>query len=323
LDELAKEREKIEKTLSSETRLRGLIRQELELIVKKFGDARRSPIVSREESQALTESDLIPVEAITVLLSNKGWVRAAKGHDIDLEKLTFRTGDGLKDLAYGKSNQLAIFMGSSGRSYTLAAHSLPSARGHGEPLSGRLQPPPGAVFESVIMGDPDQDILLASSIGYGFIAKLSDLYTKNRNGKSVLRFPPESHPLPPVHINDLETDRLVAISNEGHMLIFSVNQLPILPRGKGNKIINIFPAKNESVIILTVVPADSKLVVHAGKRHLTLDEQSIATYSGERGRRGQKLPKGLRKVDRLEIVEAFEPEPESDLQLSILPDDLQ
>ncbi len=319
-DSLSKERQKIEKTLNSDTRLRTLIRKELELIAEKYGDDRQSPIVDRMEAQAMTEADLLPIEPVTVVLSAKGWVRAAKGHDIDLEKLNFKSGDKLKDVAYGKTNQIAVFIGSTGRSYSLPASSLPSARGHGEPLSGRLNPPPGAIFESVLIEEPDQNVILASSIGYGFITKISELHTKNKAGKSVLKFPIGAHPLPPLIVSNLESDLIVAVSNEGRMLVYPIHQLPVLPRGKGNKIINIFPAKNESLVILHILPADKGLIVNAGKRRLTLSGQSLEPYMGERGRRGPKLPKGFRRVDTLETLIKEEPESESDIQLSILPE---
>ncbi len=319
LDDLSKEKAKLEKTLSSDQRLRTLIIKEMELIEKKFGDSRLSPIVKRKEAQALTDADILPTEPTTVLLSVKGWVRAARGHDIDFEKLSFKSGDELADVAYGKSNQLAVFIGSSGRSYTLPITTLPSARGYGEPLTGRLQPPPGILFKFVLAGNGDQDILMSSDIGYGFVTKLEELYSKNRAGKSILNFPPDANPLHPVVIESMETDLVVAISNSGYMLIFSIAQLPFLPKGKGNKIINVFRDKAEKMCLISILHENDTLVIHAGKRTLTLNEERITEFMGDRGRRGRKLPQGFRKVDRIEIIPPEETAPESleDIQLSI------
>jgi len=301
--ELADERDKLEKTLGSETRIKTLIRKELELVAKQFGDPRRSPVIERQEAHAFTEDDLSPNEPVTILLSTKGWVRSAKGHDINFENLIFKTGDEFKTFAYTRSNQQVVFFDSTGRSYSLAARSLPSARGHGEPLTGRFNPQPGVSFDSVLTGDPEQHVLLSSNVGYGFITKQSDLYSKNRNGKSVLVFPPGSKPMLPMVISNLETDQLIAISNAGYMLILPIAQLPALPRGKGNKIINLHLAKFESLSHLQILPKNCDLILHAGKQLMKLDSEKMVTYQGDRGRRGHKLPKGYRNIDTLEIVE--------------------
>lgn len=302
-DELAKERDKLEKILGSETRIKTLIRKELELVEKQFGDPRRSPVIERQEAHAFTEDDLSPNEPVTILLSAKGWVRSAKGHDINFENLSFKTGDEFKTSAYGLSNQQVVFFDSTGRSYSLPARSLPSARGHGEPLTGRLNPKPGVSFESVLTGGPEQFVLLASNNGYGFIAKQSDLYSKNRNGKSMLVFPPGAKPMMPLHIINMETDQLIAISNAGHMLILPISQLPTLPRGKGNKIINLHPAQFETLSHLKILPKNCHLILHAGKQLMNLDSDKMVIYQGDRGRRGHKLPKGYRNIDSLEIVD--------------------
>lgn len=326
LDELSAEKKKIETTLGSDNRLRKLIVQEMELIRKKFGDARRSPIVQREEAHALSDAEILPTEAVTVILSEKGWVRSAKGHEVDAENLSFKSGDQLKDVAYGKSNQTAVFIGSSGRSYALAISSLPSARGYGEPLSGRLQPPPGAVFEFVLAVEPDQKILLSSDIGYGFITTQSELLTKNRAGKAVLTFPKDSKPLKPARIDDVENDQLIALSSEGRLLVYPVKDLPVLPRGKGNKIISVFPKKGDRLLMIAVIPPDAGIILHCGKRKMTLNAEQLADYTGERGRRGRKLPQGLRNVDKLEILrpepeaEGPDSENENNIQLNILDD---
>lgn len=299
--ELSKERLKLEKILASDTRLKTLIQKELESISREFGDDRQSHIVQRKEAQALTDEVLLPVEPVTILLSSKGWVRSAKGHDIDISKLSYKVDDQFLASAFGRSNQLVVFLDSTGRSYSLPARSLPSARGFGEPLTGRLNSPPGICFETVLTGDSKLDLLMSSDIGYGFIAGLSDLYTKNRNGKSVVVLPRDSRLLPPVYINDLETDRVVAVSNAGRMLIFPLNQLPMLPRGKGNKIINLFPKQGEKLSFVNILPVNGQLIVYAGKQRMTLDPESLNYYLGERGRRGNKLSKGFRKVNRLLI----------------------
>lgn len=312
LDDLSKERKKLEATLASEKRLRTLIIKEIELMIKKFGDDRRSPIVEREDAQALTDAEILPTEPTTVLLSAKGWVRAAKGHDVDLEKLSFKAGDSLADVAYGKSNQNAVFIGSTGRSYTLPIRSLPSARGYGEPLTGRLQPPSGALFYYVLAGDDQLNILMSSDSGYGFITRLAELYTKNRAGKAILTIPKDSKPMRPLIISNSETDHVIAVSNVGRLLVFHISQLPVLPKGKGNKIISVFKDKGEVLAQIAVLPENHTLLVHCGKRTLTLDEQKLADYLGERGRRGKKLPQGFRNVDKLEIVQINAPDTEAD-----------
>ncbi|MBU2514855.1 DNA topoisomerase IV subunit A [bacterium] len=320
LDELAEEKHKIEKTLGSDRKLRALIIKEMELIIRKFGDKRQSQIVQRREAHALTDAEILPSEPVSIVLSEKGWVRAAKGHDIDFEKLSYKSGDRLADVAHGISNQSAVFIGSTGRSYTLQIRSLPSARGYGEPLTGRLQPPPGAEFKYVLSGDSSQKIILASGIGYGFVTELSELYSKNRAGKSMINFPPDSYPLRPALVTDLETDRVVAISSEGRMLIFPLAQLPILPKGKGNKIINVFSSKGESLEIILSLPKDSGFLIKAGKRTLTMRDEKLEEYIGERGRRGKNLPQGFRKVDRIELIKKEDdlPEDEENIQLSII-----
>lgn len=321
LDELSQERAKLEITLNSDKKLRSLIIKELELIAEKFGDNRLSPIVRRKEAQALSAAEILPTEPVTVLLSAKGWVRAAKGTDIDLDKLIFKAGDKLADVAYGKSNQLAVFFGSTGRSYSLPITNLPSARGYGEPLTGRLQPPPGAAFRFVLIGTGDEDILLSSGIGYGFITKLSELYTKNRAGKSILNFPENSYPLHPVLVGNMQTDQVVAISNEGRMLVFPVAQLPVLPKGKGNKIMGVLKEKGETLVTLAILPEKGVLLIHSGKRILSLDGEKLTDYIAERGRRGKKLPQGYRHVERIEVVQNAEPIAGTDQQLSILDED--
>ena len=305
-DDLAEERMMLENLLKSPARMKKLIRRELLEEKEEYGDERRSPIIERMEAQALTEADLAPVEPVTVVLSSNGWIRAAKGHDVDVTNLNYKAGDQLKMAALGKSNQSAVFLDSTGRSYTLPAHSLPSARGQGEPLTGRLATVNGATFEATMIGEPEDLYLIASDAGYGFVVKLSDLYTKKRNGKSVLTLPSGSNPVAPIRIHAYETDRVVAVSNEGRMLHFPLKDLPKLSRGKGNKIISIPTARvktrDEFLLALTVFPAGGHIVIYAGKRYITLKSVNLDPFAGERGRRGRKLPRGFQKVDRVEVV---------------------
>ncbi|MBN2809327.1 MAG: DNA topoisomerase IV subunit A [Deltaproteobacteria bacterium] len=305
--ELEKERQSLEEILGSSQKLKNLIRKEIKADAKLYGDARRSPTVTRSEAQALSTTDLLPTEAITVIISDKGWVRAAKGHDIDPEKINYRAGDSFKTAVTGRSNQQVVFLAANGRAYTLAAHTLPSARSHGEPLSGRLQLENESPIEHLLMGEMDDIFLLASDQGYGFITHLSELISKNRNGKAILTLPPTALPLPPLRIKDLEQERLAALSSSGRMLIFPVTQLPLMPKGKGNKIISLHQSssvhENETLTNIVVLPANAALRVHAGRRHLTLKKESLQDYCGNRGRRGKMLPRGLQKAELLEVVE--------------------
>ena len=303
--ELAAERDQLEKTLKSRQRLTTLIKKEIQDDAETYGDERRSPIVERESAQALDEAELVTAEPITVVLSEKGWVRAAKGHDIEARALSYKTNDAFQAAARGKSNQLAIFMDSFGRAYSLAAHTLPSARGLGEPVAGRLTPPAGASFVGVMMGDTDDLYLMVSDAGYGFLARFGDLHTKNKAGKAALSLPKGARPLPPVPITNPETDRIAAATSEGRLLIIPARELPELAKGKGIKIIGIPPARvaarEEFVQAVTIIPAGGKLTVYSGQRHTSIKAGDMEHYYGERGRRGLKLPRGFQRVDRLEI----------------------
>jgi len=311
-DELATERDGLEKILASPKEMNKLIRKELKEDAKAYGDDRRSPIVERMEAQAMTVSDITPTEPVTVVLSKNGWIRAAKSHDYDESKVKFKAGDDLLSVVYGKSDQPVVILDSTGRTYSLMAHGLPSARGQGEPITSRLSVPPESTVCDAIMGEPDELILMASDAGYGFIASLSDLFTKNRNGKVVLSLPENAQPLRPIKLSGPKDMLLAAITNEGRMLIFPVKDLPSLSKGKGNKIINISPRKaktrEEILSTLFLIPADAQLVVYSGKRHFTLKEGNLAGYIGSRGLRGKKLPRGYQKVDRYEIIEKGKPE---------------
>jgi topoisomerase-4 subunit A len=301
--ELEKERDWLQKTLASDARLKTLIKKELTAVAEKHGDDRRSPLIEREEARAFTELELMSADPITVVLSEKGWIRAAKGHEVDPGTLSYKSGDGFKLAARGRSNQAAVVLDSTGRAYTLQTHNLPSARGQGEPLTGRINPPSGAGFDGLLLGDPSQRCLLASDAGYGFVTSLGELQAKNRSGKAVLSLPPGARILPPVSLS--EASRWVAaVSNEGRLLLFPLNEVPSLSRGKGNKLMGIPAARvksREEYLVAAAVLAESEpLTIWAGKRHLTLKPQELEHYRGERGRRGSKLPRGFQRVERMQ-----------------------
>ncbi len=301
--ELAKERDNLEKILGSATRLKALVRSELVADAQKYGDKRRSPLVERAAAQAMQMTEVLPTESVTVVLSTMGWVRAAKGHEIDPTTLSYKAGDSFKMAALGKSNQLVTFLDSTGRTYSLPTHTLPSARGQGEPLTGKLNPPSGATFEGIFIGDPEQLWLLASDAGYGFIVKLEELLSKNRGGKIVLKLPENSRVLTPCVVKNSEKDLIAAVSNTGKLLVFSIKELPMLPRGKGNKIMQIPPAKlatrEEFVVDIAVLTPNENLILYTGKRSFTLKPGDLKHYKGNRGLRGNVLPRGFQKVDKI------------------------
>jgi len=302
-DELAKEQAKLTALLGSESKLRKLVRAELIKDAETYGDNRRSPIIERAEAKALSENELMPTEPVTVVLSEKGWVRCAKGHDIDATGLSYKAGDGFKTAAAGRSNQFAVFIDSTGRSYSVAAHTLPSARGQGEPLTGRLTPPPGASFECVLLPEDDALYVIASDAGYGFVVKGDDLQAKNKAGKALLSLPNGAKVIAPRAVADREHNWLAAVTTEGRLLIFKVSDLPQLGKGKGNKIIGIpgdrVASREEFVTDLAVIADGATLVLQAGKRTLSLKADDLEHYKGERGRRGNKLPRGFQRVDAL------------------------
>jgi topoisomerase-4 subunit A len=304
-EKLARERDDLQKTLGSQQRMKTLIRKELAADAEKYGDDRRSPIVARAAAEAMDETELAPSEPVTVVLSEKGWVRAAKGHEINPAELNYKAGDGYRQAVRLRSNQQAIFLDSAGRSYSLAAHTLPSARGQGEPLTGRFNPPAGQSFVATLGGDPEQWWLLASDAGYGFRVQAKDLLANKKAGKAALTLPKGARVLPPSMVNDADSDRIVAVTSEGRMLVIPASDLPQMTRGKGNKIIGI-PAKavaerTEYVVDLLAVPDGGKVKLNAGKRYLVLRAADLNAYEGERGRRGNKLPRGFQKVDSIEL----------------------
>lgn len=311
-DELAQERDALQLILSSERRLKTLVKKELLADAEKYGDDRRSPLVARTEARALSERELTPSEAVTVVLSKKGWARCAKGHDIDGSTLSYKAGDDFLAQASGRSNQPVVFLDTSGRSFSCEAHSLPSARTQGEPLTGRFSLVSGETIAQVLMGRDDSLWLMGSDAGYGFVTKFADMQSRVKNGKALLSLPSSARVLTPQLIQNVDTDRIAAVSNEGRLLVFPVKELPQLAKGKGNKMISIPSSRakmrEEYVQAIAIVPVDGTLTVVAGKRKLALKASDLEHYMGERGRRGNKLPRGLQRVDGL-LVETTKPVP--------------
>jgi topoisomerase-4 subunit A len=303
--ELAAERENLEKTLKSAAKLTRLVREELVADAAQYGDARRTRIVERAAAQAIDETELVTAEPVTVVLSTLGWVRQARGHDIDPQQLSYKTGDAFQAAARGRSTQQAVFVDSTGRAYSLLAHSLPSARGQGEPLSGRLDPPEGATFAAVLIGEPEDRWLLACDAGHGFIAKLESLTGRNRAGKLVFKLPENAKVLPAAPVPPVEGVLVVAVNSDGRMLAFPVSDLPEMEKGRGNLIFGIPGKKSrtgeELMVAATVIAPEQSLAVHCGDRKMTLSLKELQHYAGSRGQRGSVLPRGWRKVDRLSV----------------------
>jgi topoisomerase-4 subunit A len=304
-DELARERDGLEKLLGSKARLKKLVRDEIQADALKYGDDRRSKLVARTAAQAIDVTELVASEPVTVVLSKSGWVRAAKGHELDPRSLSFKTGDEYRAFARGRSTQQAVFLDSTGRAYSLLAHTLPSARGQGEPLSGRLDPPDGATFPGVLIGEPEDRWVLASSAGYGFVVKLGDLLSRNRAGKAVLNVPDGYAAIAPTVVPPGDKPLLAAVNSEGRLLTFPVADLPELPRGKGNKIFGVSTRKSlvepETLLAIAAVAPGQTLKVLCGDRTMGLSYKDLAEYRGERGQRGAVLPRGWRKAEGLEV----------------------
>ena len=300
-DALAAERAQIVATLESRTKLKKQVKDELLADARKYGDARRSPLVAREAAQALSETELVPSEPITVVLSEKGWVRAAKGHDVDPAALNYRDGDRLLVATRARSTQQVAFLDSTGRAYSSPGHTLPSARGNGEPLTGRFSPPSGARFVAVSAGDPDTRLLVASSHGYGFVTRFENFTGRNKAGKQLLNADAGADVLVPALVNMPASDLCVAITSAGHLLAFPVSELPELDRGKGNKLIQIPPAKlksgEERLIALASVREGGELTLFCGQRKLVLTWRDLQAYAGSRAQRGNSLPRGFQRVD--------------------------
>jgi topoisomerase IV subunit A len=304
-DALATERDGLQKTLGSKARLNRLMREEISADAERHGDERRSRIVERSAAQALDEAALLPAEPVTIVLSQRGWVRAAKGHDVDPVALSYRSGDGFLAAAQGRSNQAAMFLDSTGRVYSLPAYGLPSARGQGEPLSGRLNPPDGASFAGAMIGATDDRWLLAASDGYGFVARLAELGSRNRSGKHVLKVAARAVVMRPCPVPSGGEGMVAAVSRAGRLLCFAVTELPELARGRGVKILGVdakkFATGEEAMVSAVVLPPGASLRVLCGSRTMTLRPRDLEAYHGERGRRGALLPRGWRKVDDLAV----------------------
>jgi topoisomerase-4 subunit A len=303
--ELADEKEGLEALLKSKAKLHKLVRDEIAADAEEYGDARRSKLVEREAAQAMEETELVTNEPVTVVLSTGGFVRAAKGHDIDPRTLSYKSGDAFLAAAKGRSTQLAVFLDSTGRGYSLPAHTLPSARGQGEPLSGRLDPPDGAKFAGVAIGEPGDKWLLATDAGYGFIARLEDLHTRQRAGKAVLNLTDGAKVLCPVPLAG--DDAVIAVVNdEGRLLVFPASELPEMARGKGNKLFGIptrkAEAREELLVALATLREGQKLLVRCGDRPMTLSWKDLEPHRGQRAQRGAFLSRNYRKVDGLEVI---------------------
>ena len=304
---LSEEKKELEKLLGSDRRIKTLIKNEIREDADTYGDDRRALIISREPARALDETDLVPSEALTVVLSSKGWVRAARGHDIDAKGLNFKSGDDFRDMALGKSNQSVVFIDSNGRSYALPAHSLPSARGQGEPLTGKLKPAAGAEFVSCLMARDDDLFLLSTSHGYGFVCRFEDMLTRSKNGKALISISGGAQLLPPRAIKNVDTDAIASITSDGYIGVFDLKSVPHLSKGKGNKILGIPPKRlksGEEWVSFTMCLSDKqKLVVHSGKKYKSMNLRELEEYRIERGKRGRKLPRGYQNVSLVEVVD--------------------
>ncbi|WP_416058058.1 DNA topoisomerase IV subunit A [Stenotrophomonas maltophilia] len=302
-DELAKEREKILGILDSKAKLKKLIRDELQADARKFGDARRSPLVQRQAAQAIDETELVPSEPMTVVMSEKGWIRAAKGHDIDASTLSYRDGDALQGSVRARSTQQVAFLDSEGRAYSTPVHTLPSARGNGEPLTGRFSPAAGTSFVTLASAEPDARFVLASSHGYGFVTRFENLIGRNKAGKAMLNLSSGSSVLTPSAVANVATDRIVAVTSSGNLLAIAANDLPELDKGKGNKIIEIPKAKlaTERVVAIVAISPGQTLQVRSGQRTMGLKFNELDAYLGARATRGHLLPRGWQKVEGLSV----------------------
>lgn len=304
-DALAQERNALEALLGSEERLRAQVAEEIRVDAETFGDARRSPLVARAAAQALDETALLPTEPLTIVLSRMGWVRAAKGHEIDPRALSFRAGDAFLAAIAGRSSQPVVFLDSVGRAYTVAAHTLPSARGQGEPLSGRISAAERTDFVGLMTGSAEESWLLATDQGYGFRVPFAEMCSRQKSGKTVLNVPEGAAVLPPLRIHHPATDRVAVVTSEGYLLVVPVAELPEMARGRGSALIGIPGARRreqgERVVFLLLLPETSSLLVEAGRRTKLMAPAEWAGYALGRGHRGVRLPRGFQKVDRLAL----------------------
>ena len=305
--ELDEERLQLETTLGSKQRMKTLVKKELLADAEKYGDDRRSKLTEREAAQALKEEDLIPSEPCTIVLSKSGWVRSAKGHEIDATTLNYKAGDEFQHAARGRSNQQAVFLDSSGRAYSLPAHTLPSARSLGEPLTSRFTPSDGGQFMYAITGETQQKLVLASSFGYGFVTETVNLHSKMKAGKAMISLPGDSKPVAPAIITSAGADTVVCVTSEGYLLAFPLGDLPELSKGKGNKLINIPPKRLkdglEHMVGMVVIAEGEEVLVWAGQRYMRIGKKDLQHFSGERAKRGRKLPRGFQRVTKIELAQ--------------------
>jgi len=307
LKDLESQRKRLEKILGNETEFKSYLKEEINTDIKKYGDKRRSPIKKRKEAEKFSVTDVIDIEPVTIILSTNGWIRSAKGHEINPESVKFKSHDTLMGYLRTKSDRPIVFLDNTGRSYMLFSHSLPSARGNGEPLTGHLSLQPNAGIKFMLTAGDHRHFLIGSDSGYGFIIKFTDFLTQYKNGKAVVTLKDKHRLLNPDKVVDLEQDNIAAITSKGRLLIFSLKQLPYLKKGQGNKIISI-PKKQlrlpdpEKLKILKILPADSILIIHSGKHFLKLGPGNQTDYTGMRGHRGKKLPRGYQNVDRVDVL---------------------
>ena len=301
-DSLVEERDDIEKILNSKTSLKTLIKKELLEIKDEFGDERKSPIKESSEAKVFSEEETLVTESITVVLSEAGWIRSAKGHEIDPSSLSYRGEDKLQDFCRGKSNQLAVFLDSNGKAYSLPSHSLPSARGMGDPISGRVTADSGVKFISTLIGNDDDKYMIMNTAGYGYISEFKNMVSNKKSGRAFMKLPNDADLLRAIRVRD-DHVYIAAVSNIGRLLIFKIDELPVLAKGKGNKIINIptpkFVAKEEFMAHAQLLSPVSSLRIESGKRFLTLKLKDLENYISSRAKRGNMLPQGYRKVDRM------------------------
>jgi topoisomerase-4 subunit A len=304
LSDLAAERDELQKILGSDARLKTYIKTEILQDIEKYGDARRTRLIQRSESVAISQTKMLPAEPVTVVLSQKGWIKAAKGHEVDGASMIYKAGDGFMQQCFGKTNEQVAFIDSTGRAYSALANNLPSARGHGEPLTKQFSPPPGAAFIGCVMAKDDAYVVLASSKGYGFVVQFKDLISKNKNGKTVLKVPEDASAVAPCVTEKLDGTLLACITSDGHLLIYPLAELPTMSKGKGNKLISI-PAKpgDETFVALALLHDKASLFIYAGNRHMELKPKDWQSFVGERARRGLLVPRGFRKVDNMLAVE--------------------
>ena len=305
--DLLDEKQDLDKIVSSKARLKTYVKRELKQIKDEFGDERYSEIIEYSESKAFSQEEILSAEPVTVVLSQAGWIRSAKGHDINPETLAFRGEDALKHFANGRNNQMANFFDSTGKVFSIAAHTLPSARGMGEPITGRISAESGVSFQGVIIGTDDQSFVISNTSGYGFISEIRNIVSTKKTGKNFIKIPHEAGLIPPILIKDHHT-HLASISSLGRMLVFEINELPNLAKGKGNKIMNIpkpkFLAGEESMSHICLVGKISSMQIHSGKRHMNLKLKDCENYISSRAKRGLMLPQGYRKVDKvIEIID--------------------